>query len=339
MSFVSMKRCPQVPGHMQHGFILVATLWILAVITIAAGYFAERVNRSISQAQQIQNSAEQLVEFADTRAEILFRFGTTHFSLYGLGEPPAISLDDRPYRGTGEDIVRFQDMRGLLNVNFVERQMLMNLLGQLGVPAEKCDPMLDTLLDYIDNDDLRRLNGAEAPEYAAQGLPLPPNEWLATPHQLKNIIGWRDQPELWENQRLLRLMTTSRIAGFNPNTAPLEALTSLPGVTRVSAAEIIKLRSQKPFNSVAQLTGLIPGVMDSESILFFPAESIRITQQGRKLPWALQFSLTLTPVSETKPWRVDYTSKTAVTYMPDNVEKIQKLPTQTAKPTNAADML
>jgi len=93
----------------QRGFVLVATLWILAVITIAASYFAERVSRSIALAQQKQESTEQLVEFANTRAEVLYRLGTMRVSLYGLGNPPAIALDDRPYRGSGDDIVRLQD--------------------------------------------------------------------------------------------------------------------------------------------------------------------------------------------------------------------------------------
>src|ERR1019366_6193309 len=192
----------------QRGFVLVATLWILAVITIAASYFAERVSRSIELARQKQETTDQLVEFANTRADILYRLGTIPITINGLGSQPAIALDDRPYLGSGDDIVRLQDNRGLLNVNFLEQSMMARLLGQLGVPIEKRDAMIDTLLDYTDSDDLRRLNGAEKSEYAALGLPPPPNDWLASPYQLRNIIGWRDQPQLWENERLLQFVTT-----------------------------------------------------------------------------------------------------------------------------------
>lgn len=336
-----MLKCrPQIARPSEHGYILVATLWLLAVITIAAGYFAERVGRAIALAQQRQDAAEQLVEFANTRAELLYRLGTVYFSQHGLGQPPAtLALDDRPYRGSGSDVVRLQDMRGLLNVNFVERNMLLNLFGQFGVPAERRDALLDALLDYTDDDDLRRLNGAEVAEYAAAGLPPPANNYLISPHQLKNIIGWRDQASFWREPGLLRLVTTSRIAGFNPNTAPLEVLACLPGVTRETAAAAIKLRGETPLVSTAALPGLIPGAYDPEALIFFPANSIRVTQQGGKLPWALQFAVTLTPGSETGPWRIDYTSKTPVSYPVDNVEKIQKLPTATAKPPGADDML
>ncbi len=308
----------------QRGFVLVATLWILAVITIAASYFAERVGQAIELARQKQAGTEQLVEFANTRADILYRLGTTQITFSGLGNSPAIALDDRPYRGSGEDIVRLQDNRGLLNLNFVERNMMTRLLGQLGVPIEKRDAMIDTLLDYVDTDDLRRLNGAEKSEYAALGLPPPVNDWLATPYQLRNIIGWRDQPELLDN--MLRFVTTSRLFGFNPNTAPLEVLASLPGGSRDTAAAIIRMRNLKPFYAGTPLPGFIAGVLDPEFLYFFPSDSIRLTQQSKALPWAVQYSVTLTPTSEKSPWRVDYYVKTAVTYPSENADKIQKLP-------------
>lgn len=323
-------------AHAQRGFVLVATLWILAVITIAASYFAERASRSIELARQKQETSEQLVDFANTRADILFRMGTTPITLAGLGSQPAIALDDRPYRGSGKDIVRLQDNRGLLNLNFPQQNMISRLLGQLGVPVGKRDAMIDALLDYTDSDDLRRLNGAEASEYAALGLPPPPNDWLASPYQLRNIIGWRDQPGLWENQRLLRFVTTSRVLGLNPNTAPLEVLASLPGGTREAAAAIVKMRSEKPLQSSGQLAGISTGALDPDFLLLHPSDSIRITHQSKTIPWAVQYAVMLTPRSEIAPWRVDYYVKTAVTYPTENVDKIQKLPSWTAAPPAAA---
>ena len=322
------------------GFILVATLWILAAITIAASYFAERVNRSIALAQQKQETSEQMVEFANTRAEILYRLGTTHLSFFGLGGQGGITLDDRPYAGSGNDIVRLQDNRGLLNLNFVETSIMSRLLGQLGVPIDKRDIMIDTLRDYIDTDDLRRLNGAEVAEYTALNLPPPPNHWLDSPYQLKNIIGWRDQPELLNSQGLLQFVTTSRISGFNPNTAPLQVLASLPGSNLEVAARIIKKRNEIPLYTLNQIDdGLIQGALDREFFNYFPAHSIRITQQSKTLPWVLQYSLTLTPVSETAPWRIDFYVKSAVTYPSQDVDKIQNIPAPAQAQPNVKETL
>lgn len=235
----------------QCGFVLVATLWILAIVTISATYFATRVNRSLALAQHAQQVAEEELAMANSRAEIMFRLGTTLLSINGLGESPqsAIRLDDRLYRGSGGDVIQLQDNRGLLNVNFVEQTMLARLLGQLGIPAEKRDAMIDKLRDYTDMDNLRRLNGAEAPEYEAAHLPPPPNEWLMTPNQLKNVLDWNNQLGLWTKNRLPNLVTTARVAGFNPNTAPAEVLASLPGGSWEAAQSIIAARHKAPLIS------------------------------------------------------------------------------------------
>lgn len=308
------------------GFVLVATLWVLAIVTIAAAYFAERVGLSLERARQRQEAVEQLISFADTRAEVLFRLGTTPPTFQGIGSQNPIALDNRPYRGTGGDVIRLQDSLGLLNLNRVQPVLLARFLGQMGVPVAKRDALIDALQDYTDTDDLRRLNGAEAADYAALGLAPPSNEWLATPLQLKNIIGWRDQPGLWEGRNILRFVTTSQLVGFNPNTAPQEVLASLPGLNPETAAAIVKSRELRTYHGSNQLPGYVEGSIDVEQFSFFPGASIRLTQQGGKLPWALESSVTLTPNGELAPWRVDYQVRTAVSYAVENEDKIPILP-------------
>lgn len=314
----------------QRGFVLVATLWVLAIVTIGAAFFAERVATSLALARQKQETAEELVAFANTRAEILYRLGTLRFTRSTLGTAPGIVIDDRAYRGSGGDIVRLQDNRGLLNVNFVDPAAVARFLGLMGIPIEKRDSMVDTLLDYTDPDDLRRLNGAEARDYAAAGLPPPPNDWMVSPHQLKGVIGWRDQHDLWEKKNALQFFTTARVAGFNPNSAPLEVLASLPGMTRESAASLIKRREAAPLYNHLQLAEFGAVDIDTESVLFFPGNSFRVTQQSPRLPWAVQFGVTLTPLGDEFPWRIDYFTRTVVSYALENEAEIPKLPTRSA---------
>ena len=326
----------------QQGFVLAATLWILAIIAIGAAYFAERVERAVELAQRSRFASQTFVDFASTRAEILFRLNTTGFSLHGLGLAPdtSIALDGRAYRGTGQDSVRLQDSRGLLNVNFPDREMVRRLVGFLGVPAERRDALLDTLLDYLDADNLRRLNGAEAAEYARLDLPPPANDWLATPHQLQNIIGWRDEPELWKEQRLLRFVTTSRLIGLNPNTAPAEILAALPGGNPDIARRMLELRRIAPFFAASQLVALTGNpALDSEYFIFFPGNSIRLTQESTALPWAVQSEIFLTPNSDTAPWRVDYHVRTAVASPARHATEIPPLPKRVALPAAGSEAL
>ena len=326
----------------QNGFVLVVTLWILAIISVGAAYFAERVASSVSLARQSQEATEALLDMSSTRAEILFRLGTTRFSAYGLGPTPqgAIVLDDRPYRGSGQDIVRLQDSRGLININFIQPDMLRRLLGQMGVAAENRDALLDTLYDYTDTDDLRRLNGAEAAEYRARGLPVPPNDWLVTPWQLQNVIGWREQTALWRDQKLPAILTAAGVLGFNPNTAPREALAALPGSSLEIADNLIKIRALNPLTNVSQLAGLTGQAgLDSENLKFFPGDNIRLTQESDKIAGAVRYQIALTPFASRAPWRIDYYIKTGLTSPSQNANKPLPLPARLALPATARSAL
>lgn len=318
----------------ENGFVLVATLWILAAIMLGATFFADQVDRGRALAARAQQTAKALVEVESTRSDILFRLATSDVSIAGFGPAGSpIRVDNRAYRGTGEDIVRLQDHRGLVDVNSGDREMLSRLLAQFRVPSERLDPMMDTLQDYIDVDELRRLNGAEARQYADLGLPPPANDWLTTPHQLRTIAGWRDQPGLWETPHFLQLVTTSSTGGFNPNTAPPEVLASLPGSNREIAGHLLALRGQAPLVSwapIAELTGF--GPRDLETVLWSPATSLRVTQQSRNLPWMLQFSISLTPTSVLAPWRIDYHVRSAIDTPVEDGKDVTPLPERAAQP-------
>ncbi|HET9579613.1 MAG TPA: type II secretion system protein GspK [Usitatibacter sp.] len=327
------------PRGAQGGFVLATTVWLLAAIVIGAAFFAERVQRSRDLTRQHRQMAQSLIVTESTRSEVLFRLATTDVSIYGLGPPgQAIALDDRAYKGTGDDSVRLQDERGLLNVNFPDSGMMSQLLGQFGVPPDRRDPLIDTLRDYTDVDDFRRLNGAEAKQYEEQGLPPPPNDWLTTPYELRNIIGWRDQPGLWKTPRFLQVVSAARLGVFNPNTAPAEVLASLPGSNMEIAARLIQQRNLAPLTSwqpIADLTGFMPA--DQESIAWTPAEHVRITQKARGLPWMLQFSVSLTPTSAVAPWRIDYYVRGAIDVPLENEKDIASLPPRVAQPAAEAE--
>lgn len=321
----------------QNGFVLAATLWILAIITIGASFFAERVAKSIETASKSQDITQALIDMSSTRAEVLFRFCTTPLSIYGIGvtKESAIALDNRPYSGSATDVLFLQDSRGLINVTNIRPEMLQRLLGQMGVAADKRDALLDTLNDYTDTDDNRRLNGAEAAEYRARGLPLPPNDWLLTPWQLQNIIGWGEQTVLWQNQRLPEIVTAAHAIGFNPNTAPREALAAMPGSSPEIADRIIQRRAIRPFVDLRELIGVVgPVGLDQDSMLFFPADNIRLTQTSDKIPWSLRFQISLTPQAENAPWRIDYYIKTGPTSSAQNANKPVPLPAYVALPTS-----
>lgn len=329
------------PGK-QHGFVLVLTLWVMVIVAIAAGYFAERVARSVELAQQSRQNTGAIIDMSGTRAEILYRLGTTSMTEYGLSRGnTTISLDNRPYHGLGATVARLQDDRGLFNLNLIDDARLQGFLGVLGIPAERRGHLIDTLHDYTDADKLHRLNGAEEEEYLAQGLPPPANRNLISPWEAKRIIGWHDFPQLWQNGRLVELTTTSLSAGINPNTAPAEVLATLPGVTEKIAKIIIARRKLSPITTDAQIieiTGMPLNQPFGMGVIATPSDSIRITQSSPGLSWAIQYNVTLTPNSQDAPWRTDYYNR--VNTSQPNEEQILKFPPRSnAPPDNAPSFL
>lgn len=312
----------------QQGFVLAATIWIIAIVTLVIGYFADQVNNSLALAQQKRNSIEQQLSFANTRAEVLFRLTTTPMSFYGLGldATSAIRLDSTLYRGSGADVVQLQDERGLININFLDTFLLGCFLKGYGISYVSQTHLIDTLQDYTDEDNLRRLNGAESADYEKQKLPIPPNDYLLTPYQLKNLIGWRSMESLWKEASVTKFLSASRVSGLNPNTAPVEVLSCLPGVGVEHAEKLIQLRKENPLYMVSQLSKVTGVGLDADAYLFFPSNSIRVTQTGEVATRMEQYVVTLTPMSDAAPWRVDYFFRSTVAYRPQNAEKIKNLP-------------
>lgn len=297
------------PVRRQTGYVLVATLWLLAVITIAATYFAEQVGQAVRQAQRSQDISAALVAMESARAEILFRLGTTALTIQGLGLDPAyrLALDGQPYIDDARVTISLQDARGLLNINFPSEIMLTRLLSAHGVSAEHHSRLLDTLRDYTDIDDLHRLNGAEKDEYLRLGLPPPPNDLLVVTEQLPHILGWRDHAQLWQDRTFIDLLSTSRVEMLNLNTAPEQVLAALPGATPELASQIVKIRQQQPLRSFRDILALTDqfGTQQADWMTYYPGQGTRVTIAHPDVPWRHQYELKLTPNSEIAPWRVD----------------------------------
>lgn len=327
----------------QRGFVLILTLCILAAIMIAAAYFGERVQQSLQLAQLRQGLNDRQIAISNTRSEILFRLGTSYLTPYGLGWPEAgLALDDRPYDNEGS-IVQLQDARGLININYNSDEILFNFLGVMKVPADQRPHLIDTLRDYIDADDLRRLEGAESAEYAALGLPPPRNIPLVSPMELKRIIGWRDMPSLWQDVPVTDLVSVGGISAINPNTAPWQVLASLPGVTPEIAQAVVARRKLAPI-SVALLGQMAGTNLETfpPQVIAYPSDNIRITQRAIGMPWAIRYNVRLTPYSNISPWQVGYyyrieeKSDSAKANNAANVSEISKLPLRSILPAAPA---
>lgn len=316
----------------QKGFILVTTLWILAILTMVAGFFSLWTQKTVEIAQTMQADMQGEIDMYNTQSTIIYLLVTQRFTIAGLTVPQTpkqmnktrevieydsvaprggeIAVDDRAYFGIGKAYFALQDKRGLIGINFAAQNILYRLLSLLGVKTELQAPLIAKLEDYVDIDDLHRLNGAEAYHYEKRGLPPPPNRFLMTPMECQNILDWAEQSGLWKNNQFGQL-TNVILAGYpNFNTAPSLVLQAAYNMNATSAERIIQRRKTKPFSSLS-IINYVAGIhlnLDSFDLNFFPSSSLRLTlwYEGARRMRQIHLHLPLN-VEDKKPWRIDYT--------------------------------
>lgn len=148
------------------------------------------------------------------------------------------------------DINRLVKEDGSTTDEFIHRQ-LDRLLDIFGIPSDQRDALLDCLEDWLDDDDLQKLNGAEAAYYQGLENPyLPRNGPLRSLGELILVKGWREviDARLNEGPALLDLLTTGPTEGtINVNTAsPLVLMTLSAEIDESAAEQVVTLREEAP---------------------------------------------------------------------------------------------
>ena len=288
----------------ERGYVLVMVLAALALITFVAGQFAERVDALRRQAATLQDYANARLMASDALAAMLFHVATEPAGADGFGLPPRkVVADGRPYAWAGGARVAVLDQRALLSLNVVDRAALGRLLEGLGASPLQRDTLVDVLLDYTDTDTLRRLNGAEAPEYERLGLLPPRNDWLGSVRELARMPHWREHPEWLVAMESLTSARRTNI--LNPNLMPLPVLAArLPAATPEQLALFDTLRKADPFVSgkaAQQATGL---ALSSEEFLFHTSDEVAIIAWAPGMPRALLVQLLFTRDDPRGPWQI-----------------------------------
>lgn len=314
------------------GFILVLTLALLVVLATGAAYIAQWSQQAVAAASQEDQIARELSDFYSTLNSVVYLHLVYHMTKLGLNlddtreaqllaesiegegmlnsttQTALLLLDDRPYHGLSNNFFSVQDEGGLINPQQISSYALARALEDKGISNAQAEALVSKLKDYTDADDVYRLNGAEAEQYQQAGLPPPPNRRLLSTRELQRVLGWSALPQLWENDVQLRWLTVAPRNNIiaNPNTAPLIALRSVPGVENDRIAQRIQAgRPYRDFTDISLAAG-VPLEADAFDVNLFPERFLRITLWNSFNKRAREVHARLTPYDSTSPWKIDY---------------------------------
>lgn len=233
------------------GFAQLIVLWALLLLgTLAMSFsFAMR-----TEARAARNGLDA------SRAYYQARTGVSR-ALALLSQPVTDNVLVVPLAGKDDDAsyeARIVSEGGKIDINLVQEELLKEALRNGGLSPEDAEVVGDSILDWRDEDDMPRANGAEAPHYASLPAPVKPrNGKLESLDELLSVKGVT--PELY--MRLLSKVFT--VNGLSPlvdvNAAPPEVLRVLPGFTKKAADAVVARRRETPFQSPSELATFLAG--------------------------------------------------------------------------------
>ena len=316
------------PRRGSEGFILAATLWVLAALAALAAYIDGVVASDVERAVMAKRSLESELERRSTEATLIYLLTTSRMNHRGLileeeqrfsdslpeGEllpdhgDGEVRMTGETHAGLGESRFSIQDEGGLAPLNTPDYPPLAALLGHVGVSAPDVEQIVARVEDYVDSDGDLTLNGAERQEYRQRGLP-PPLDWImASPMELKNVLGVDAllTPAQW--RRLRPLLTVRPALGYNFNTMRPEVLAAVLGLDEQEIQGILDERKQRPISRLSRIA-LLSGVhldIDDLEMRLFPSRFLRIAVWREGEGSRTLAGVELTPFGESAPWRKDY---------------------------------
>jgi type II secretory pathway component PulK len=196
--------------------------------------------------------------------------------------------------GDGTVSIKIIDLDRKVNINTAGREVIVQALTLVGVDANDISVVADSILDWIDADDIPRVAGAESDYY--QGLPVPyyaknapidnlselllvkgvtqemywgSNATNHTPSVFQHKLGLGHTPGQTPDYPfgLVDLFTPFSSGRININTTDANILQVIPGMDPAIAENIVKQRAgpdgaegtedDLPYRSISQLAGIV----------------------------------------------------------------------------------
>lgn len=219
----------------EEGSALIGVFWLMAVLSLAVFTATQLVHNDmeIVVSQKLSFRADQLAEMG-----------------ISIAMNPFVEKYDpllyAQFEGRGGFEARMRSEGGRLNINYLllqnDRETLETLFTFWGLDEDTASTVIDALLDWIDEDEFKNLNGAEFEDYYELGYEnYPFNRPFLDIEEMALVLGmelvsevkpnWRDSFTLWSAGKL------------NVNEAGAELLEAIAESTPEAAEELILIRN------------------------------------------------------------------------------------------------
>jgi general secretion pathway protein K len=244
-----MRNVPRAAAASEHGFVLVAVLWIVAALSALAIIFTVYLSNT-AQALSVSDIRLQAEAAVSGSVEL------TAYQLALAGEKARPMQGSFHYRLDHADItVSFVSETGRIDLNAAPKDLLANLFASLGAGPEDAAQYADRIIGW------RTPPKADAAEdevslYRAAGLGYSPRQApFAHVDELALVQGL---PPALVDRALPFVTVFSGQAKINVLIAAPEVLAALPGMTPSSLKEFLRERPGLPNDMAAIATALGP---------------------------------------------------------------------------------
>lgn len=255
------------------GMALLQVLLIGGIISILALYISQTSLKQVNMAIKQQGYTQAQFKLHGAKNKILFELLTKERS-------PVAGVDkissnwnfyNVPFEVEKDVFARIRDQAGLIDISTGPTEQLENLLVAQGLSRSRTQVIMQSLADWVDSDNLVKLNGAENEYYQSQSLLTPRNGALQSIQELLHVRGMDNA--LFD--KIKNDVTIHGAAYFNPMSASHQVMSSLMDAT--IAQKVVEKREAN--NLTAEEFIQMSGLVETDGQYFNPSSLLRLELQ------------------------------------------------------------
>lgn len=260
------------------GFILIAVLWITAILSILALNFSTSARMQGLQTLNMEGRIKdtqflksgltlgyhEYLKYRENRSlleekEEIEKIAEQSLSLwYPRYEPYLTTI------GNEKMAIQIINLEGKISINEVDLDLLQEILGACGLKnSVRMTSVANSILDWIDADNMKRAEGAEKDYYLSQPQPyLPKDNEIES---IEELLLVKDiTPELfYGTSEYPGLVDFFTVFGQNEkmdinNAAPQTFAILQQDIPQEIVEQIVSLRQEEPISKLSEISDIVP---------------------------------------------------------------------------------